>query len=340
MRAITFPNFGEADVLRLAAVPMPQPRPGDLLVKVMAAGVNRADLLQRQGYYGSQSYGESETLGLELAGEVVAVGSDVTDVQPGERVMAIVGGGAYAEYARVDRGMAVRIPDDLGYVEAAAVMESFVTAWEAVAHLGGARRGIAVLIHAAAGGVGSAAVEIARALGARVFATANAERRADVIGLGAEAVFDYRSEDFEEGVRDATGGCGVELIVDFVGGDYLARNLRTLAPGGRLVQVGLLGGQDSTAIPLALVLHNHLSLIGTVMKSRSREEKRAMVRRFAEEALPMFADGRLKPIVGKVFPLSETADAHRCMEAGGGFGKIVLKVSREPQDETFDVDVG
>lgn len=326
MKAITYADFGGADVLRLAEVPMPQPRPTDLLVKVMAAGVNRADLLQRQGRYGRQHYGESELLGLEVAGEVVAAGSAVTDMRPGDRVMAIVGGGAYAEYARVDRDMAVRIPEPLAYVAAAAVMESFVTAWEAVVHLGGAEKGMAVLIHAAAGGVGSAAVEIAHALGARVFATANAARRPDVLRLGAEIAFDYRSEDFEQGTRDSTQGRGVDVIVDFVGGDYLSRNLRSLAPGGRLVQVGLLGGKDSAEIPLGLVLHNHLRLIGTVMKSRSSEEKRAMVRRFAEGALPLFADGKLKPIVGKVFPLAEAADAHRFMEAGGGLGKIVLQV--------------
>lgn len=327
MKAIVFDEFGDADVLRLAEAPMPEPRPGDLLVRVMAAGVNRADLLQRRGYYGRPSYGESDLLGLEVAGEVVAVGSAVTDISPGERVMAIVGGGAYAEYARVDRGMAVRIPDDLGYVAAAATMESFVTAWEAVVHLGAAAKGLAVLVHAAAGGVGSAGVEIAHALGARVFATANAQQRANVLSLGAEAVFDYRSEDFEQGVRDATGGRGVDVVVDFVGGDYLARNLRSLAPGGRLVQVGLLGGQDSTTIPLAVLLHKHLRLIGTVMKSRMPEEKRAMVRRFVDGALPMFGDGRLRPLVGKVFPLSEAAEAHRWMEAGGGFGKIVLSVA-------------
>lgn len=327
MKAVVFDDFGEADVLRLAEVPMPEARPGDLLVKVHATGVNRADLLQRQGYYGRQSYGDSDLLGLEVAGEVLAVGADVTDIRPGERVMGIVGGGAYAEFARVDRAMAVRIPEDLDYVAAAAVMESFVTAWEAAVHLGETARAMAVLIHAAAGGVGSAGVQIAHALGARVFATANAERRAEVMALGAEAVFDYRSEDFEEGVRDATGGHGVDVIVDFVGGDYLARNLRSLAPGGRLVQVGLLSGQDTASIPLLVLLHNHLRLIGTVMKSRTVEEKRAMVQRFAEGALPMFADGRLKPLVGKVFPLAQAAEAHRAMEAGGGLGKIVLNVT-------------
>ncbi|WP_371347234.1 NAD(P)H-quinone oxidoreductase [Ancylobacter sp. IITR112] len=327
MKAITFDDFGAADVLRLTDAPIPEVRPGDVLVKVHAAGVNRADLLQRQGYYGHQRDGDSDLLGLEVAGEVAAFGTDVTDIRPGERVMGIVGGGAYAEYARVDRAMAVRIPDNLDFAEAAAVMESFVTGWEAAVHLGETASGTAVLIHAAAGGVGSAAVEIAHALGARVFATANVERRADVLALGAEAVFDYRSEDFEQGVRSATGGRGVDVIVDFVGGDYLARNLRSLAPGGRLVQVGLLGGQDSASIPLSLLLHNHLRLIGTVMKSRTVEEKRAMVRRFAEGALPMFTEGRLKPLVGKVFTLAQAAEAHRAMEAGGGFGKIVLKVT-------------
>jgi NADPH2:quinone reductase len=324
MKAVVFDRFGAADVLRLADAPMPQLRPGDLLVKVMAAGVNRADLLQREGYYGSRSYGESDLLGLELAGEVVATGSEVGDMQPADRVMAIVGGGAYAGYARVDRGMAVKVPPGLNMVAAAAVMESFVSAWEAVAHLGEAGAGESVLIHAAAGGIGSAAVQIARALGARVFATAAATQHGEVTALGAEAVFDYRTEDFEQGVRAATGGRGVDVIVDFVGGDYLARNLRSLAPGGRLVQVGLLSGQDETAIPLALLLHNHLRLIGTVMKSRTVEEKRAMVRRFADSALPMLMDGRLKPLVGRIFALEEAAAAHRFMEAGGGFGKIVL----------------
>lgn len=327
MKAIVYEQFGTADVLHLADVAMPELRPGDILVKVWAAGVNRADLLQREGYYGSQSYGESSLLGLELAGEVVAVGRDVTDMQPGERVMAIVGGGAYAAYARVDRNMAVRIPDALSYIEAAAVMESFVTAWEAVVHLGGAGAGRNILIHAAAGGVGSTGVQIAHALGARVFATATETRRPDVEALGAQTVFDYRSEDFEQGVKDAPGGTGVDIIIDFVGGAYLARNLRSLVPGGRLIQVGLLSGEDDAKIPLSLLLHNHLKIIGTVMKSRSLQEKRSMVQRFADGALPLFCDGRLKPLVGKVFPLEAASQAHQYMEAGNGFGKTVLRVA-------------
>lgn len=326
MKAIVFDQFGKADVLRLADVPLPEIRSTDLLVKVKAVGVNRADILQREGYYGSQTYGESDLLGLELSGEVIAIGDAVDDIKVGDRIMAIVGGGAYAEFARVDRAMAVKIPDELAFVDAAAVMESFVTAWEALVHLGVLKADTAVLVHAAAGGIGSAAVQIAHAFNARVFATATSHRKSEVEALGAQTVFDYSSEDFEQGVRLLTDGRGVDIIVDFVGGDYLPRNLRSLKPGGRLIQVGLLSGKDNAEIPLGLLLHNHLRLIGTVMKSRSSSEKRAMIMRFAKDGVPLFASGILRPVIGKTFRLSEAADAHRYMEAGGGFGKTVLTV--------------
>jgi NADPH2:quinone reductase len=189
-------------------------------------------------------------LGLELSGEVIAVGDEVSDSSVGDRVMAIVGGGAYAEFARVDRAMAVKLPDELSFAEAAAVMESFVTAWEALVHLGELQSNNAVLIHAA------------------VFATAASHRKTEVQDLGAHTVFDYSSEDFEQGIRLLTDG----RDTDIVDGEYLARNLRSLKPGGRLIQVGLLSGQDNADMPLGLLLHNHLRLIGTVMKSRSLEE--------------------------------------------------------------------
>lgn len=323
MKAIVFDDFGSADVLRLADVPIPEVRPDDLLVKVMAAGVNRADLLQREGVYGAQTYGDSDILGLEVAGEVTAVGNEVTGFAVGDRVMGIVGGGAYAQYARVDGGMATAIPTGLSFMEAAAVMESFVTGWEALAHLGQIAKSETVLIHAAAGGIGSAAVQLAKAAGATVLATASAGNIENVFSLGADAVFDYRRMDFEAEVVDATASRGVDLIIDFVGGSYLARNIRSLAPGGRLVQVGLLGRDDNAKIPLGTVLHNHLQLLGTVMKSRSRSEKRAMICRFRDDVLPMMGK-ELQPVVGALYPLSATSDAHRRMEAGGVFGKIVL----------------
>jgi NADPH2:quinone reductase len=323
MKAIMFDDFGNADVLRLGEAPMPDVRPDDLLVKVIAAGVNRADVLQREGVYGSQSYGDSTILGLEVAGEVIAIGDGVTGFSVGDRVMGIVGGGAYAQYARLDHGMAAAIPAGMSFTDAAAVMESFVTAWEALSNLGRVAKDETVLVHAAAGGMGSAAVQLAKAAGATVLATASASNIANVQTLGAYTVFDYRQVDFEAEIIDVTASRGVDLIIDFVGGSYLARNIRSLAPGGRLVQVGLLGRDDNAIIPLDIVLHNHLQLMGTVMKSRSRSEKRAMIGRFKKQVLPRVGH-ELKPVIGATYPLTDVSDAHRRMEAGGLLGKIVI----------------
>lgn len=326
MKAIVFDQFGAEDVLRLGDVPEPELRPGDLLVRVAAVGVNRADLQQRAGAYGRQNFGDSDLMGLEIAGEVVAVGGEVQGFAPGDRVMGIVGGGAYAEFARIDHGMAVHVPAGVSDVEAGAMMESFVTAYEAVAHLAGVDAGRTVLIHAAAGGVGSACVQLAAALGATVHATASAVIANAVREIGAAHVFDYRNDDFAAGILDLTGGTGIDAVVDFIGGDYLARNLRVLKPGGCLVQVGIMSPHKDTMIPLNLVLLRHLKIVGTVMKSRTTAEKRAMTRRFADHALPLFASGKLRPIISAVYPLAEAAEAHRAMQQGGGFGKIVLEV--------------
>jgi len=326
VRAIVQDRFGPAEVLRLAEQPIPDTRPSDLLVRVRAVGVNRADILQREGAYAGQHFGESALLGLELAGEVIAVGADVTGIAPGDHVMAIVGGGAYAEYARVDYEMAVKLPEGLSFVEAAAVMEAFVTAVEAVHHLAGLRAGQSVLVHAAAGGIGSACVQVAAALGANVLATAGAARLGGVRAIGAQRVFDHRADDWETGVSAASAGAGVDAVIDFVGGAYLAPNLRSLRPGGTLVQVGILSGAPDATIPLNLLLHNHLRLSGTVMKSRDPAEKRSMIERFAALALPLLAAGRLKPLIHAALSLDKAVDAHRLMDAGGGFGKIILTI--------------
>lgn len=324
MKGVVFEEFGQPDVLRLAEVPMPELRPSDLLVRVKAAGVNRADLLQRQGFYGRQNFGDSPLLGLELAGEVVEIGAEVSDFVIGDRVMAITGGGAYAEYARVDHAMALRIPESLGFIDASAIMESFVTAYEVAGHLAAVSPGQAVLVTAAAGGVGSAVVQVAQSLGGRVMATANAARRSDVLSLGADLVVDYRAGDHSEAISSFTEGRGLDVVIDFIGGDTFARNLQSLRAGGTLVQVGLMAGAAPTEIPLDLLLHNHLKVIGTVMKSRETAAKRAMIQRFATHALPLFDADRLRPLVSETFAMAEVAQAHQSMERGGGFGKIVL----------------
>lgn len=325
MKAITFNEFGDADVLKLADVPAPELRPDDLLVRVHAAGVNRADLTHRRGGYGRPNFGDSTIMGLEIAGEVLEVGAAVEGYQVGDRVMGVVGGGAYAEIARIDWRMAMPIPEQLDYVHAAAIPEVFVTAHEALMHLGRLKQGDSVLIHAAAGGVGSAAVQLAYATGATVFATTEATKLERVVQLGAEHVIDYRTQDFAAVVAQKTEGRGVDVVIDFVGEPYFERNIASLANGGRLVQVGILGGGGRVHVDLETILYRHIQIIGTVMKSRAQQEKHAMVRRFREHWLNRFTGGRrLEPVVDSTFALEHAADAHRRMESSANVGKIIL----------------
>ncbi|WP_448095739.1 NAD(P)H-quinone oxidoreductase [Luteibacter yeojuensis] len=325
MKAIDFSVFGEADVLTLVDAPDPVVRATDLLVKVFAAGVNRADLLLRTGHYGRPDFGDSNLVGLEIAGEVVATGADVVGFKVGDRVMGITGGGAYAELARIDYRMAMPVPDGLDYVHAAAIPEVFVTAHEALINLGRLQASDSVLIHAAAGGVGSAAVQLARATGARIFATTEAEKAERVRALGADVVIDYKNEDFAEVIEEETDGAGVNVIVDFVGAPYFERNIQSLGYGGRLVQVGLLAGGKGATIDLERVLYRHLQILGTVMKSREQPVKHGMVARFRDFWLDHFASGHLVPVIDSVFPLSDAAGAHRRMETNDSVGKIILK---------------
>ncbi|WP_035358983.1 NAD(P)H-quinone oxidoreductase [Edaphobacter aggregans] len=327
MRAIRFEGAGGPEVIKLVEEAQPTLRPHDLLVRVKAAGINRADIIQRQGYYGENpDFGDSLLPGLEIAGEVVETGPAVMGFRPGDRVMAIVGGGGYAEYARVDYRMAMCVPSRLTYPEAAAVPEVFVTAHEALLHLGELAPGGWALIHAAAGGVGSAAVQLAHALGARsVFTASGQDRIQRVHEVGGTVGVDYKNQDFLAVALEATGGRGVDVVVDFIGGSYLDRNLRALVPGGRLVQVGLLDGEDAR-LPFGLIIHNHLRIIGTVMKSRSFEDKQAMTTRFRDRWLESFAQGQLVPLVARTFPLGQAAEAHLSMEASGNVGKVVLTI--------------
>ncbi|AJK50958.1 NAD(P)H-quinone oxidoreductase [Burkholderia plantarii] len=325
MKAIVFPSFGDAGVLELAELPAPETRPTDLLVRVHAAGVNRADLTHRRGGYGRPDFGDSTLMGLEIAGEVIETGRDTAGFAVGDRVMGVVGGGAYAEVARIDYRMAMPVPAALDYIHAAAIPEVFVTAHEALLHLGRLQRGDSVLIHAAAGGVGSAAVQLAYATGAKVFATADAGKRERVEQLGADLAIDYRAHDFAEVIAHETGGRGVDVVIDFIGAPYFARNLAALADGGRLVQVGILGGGGEVGVALETILYRHLQILGTVMKSRPQAEKHAMVRRFREHWLARFSGGAsLEPVVDSTFPLARAADAHRRMESAANVGKIIL----------------
>lgn len=331
MKAITIEEFGHPDVLKLSHVPDPLVRPADLLVRVYAAGVNRADLTHRTGGYGRPDFGDSPIIGLEIAGEVIEKGNAVVGFEVGDRVMGVVGGGAYAELARIDYRMAMPIPAQLDYVHAAAIPEVFVTAHEALMHLARLKPGDSVLIHAAAGGVGSAAVQLAYATGATVYATTDGSKLSRVEHLGADVAIDYKNSDFAEVIARKTDGRGVDVIIDFVGEPYFARNLASLANGGRLIQVGILGGGGKVALELEHILYRHLQIIGTVMKSRTPPEKHDMIKRFREHWLERFEGGGcLEPVVDSTFPLSRAADAHRRMESSENVGKIILTM--QPAD--------
>lgn len=326
MKAITFDRFGEAGVLKLNTVPEPVLRPDDLLVRTRAAGVNRADLTHRRGGYGRPDFGDSTIMGLEIAGDVIAVGERVTGYAVGDRVMGIVGGGAYAEIARIDYRMAMPVPENISYVEAAAIAEVFVTAHEALIHLGRLQPGETVLIHAGAGGVGGAAVQLARAAGAKVIVTARASAHELVQRLGAHHAIDYTHEDFASVVVTLTADRGVDVILDFIGAPYFERNINALNFGGRLVQVGIMGGIDAAKIPLDRLLYRHLHIMGTVMKSRTQQVKHEMTRRFRERWLTHFSRGELLPTIDSVYPLADAAAAQQRMEDGLNVGKIVLTI--------------
>ncbi len=318
---------GGPEVLAMGEVERPAPGKGQLLVRVRASALNRADTLQRRGAYPPPP-GESDILGLELAGEVEALGEGVEESEfcKGGRVFGLVGGGGYAEYALIDGEMAIPIPEGWSFAQAAAVPEVFFTANETVFVLGGLQEGESVLIHAGGSGVGTAAIQMASLIGARVFFTAGSEEKiAKAKALGAEEGINYKSHDFAEEIKRLTDGQGVDVVEDFLGASYLARNLSVLNAGGRLVLVALMGGAK-TEIDLGLVLRKRLQIFGSVMRSRSLADKRAITRRFRERWLPPLADGRIKPIIDSVYPLDRVREAHEAMEANRNFGKIILEV--------------
>jgi NADPH2:quinone reductase len=327
MTAIHCDGFGGPEVLRAHDMAVPAPGPGEMLVAVAAAGVNRPDVLQRQGNY-TPPPGASAIPGLEIAGTVVALGAGATRFAIGDPVCALLAGGGYAAYVAVPEPQCLPVPKGLSMVEAAAVPETFFTVWFNVFERGGLRAGESILIHGGASGIGTTAIALAHALGARVFATASgAEKRRACEALGAERCVDYTTEDFVAVVREATNGAGVDVILDIVGGEYVARNLDLLGMDGRLIQIGMLGGPNAT-IALGPILRKRLSLTGSMMRSRTVEEKGRVADSLFEHVWPLLESGRVKPLIDRTFPLADAAGAHRRMEASTHIGKIVLEVER------------
>ena len=322
MKAITFATYGGPDVLRLEDVAEPVPTPDDLLVRVRASALNRADTMQRRGHYPPPP-GESDILGLELAGEVEAVGANALGFKPGDRVFGLVGGGGYAEKACIDHRMAMPIPPGWDFVKAAAVPEVFFTANETLFTLGRLDAGETVLIHAGASGVGTAGIQMARQTGARVLVTVGSEEKvARTEALGAEAAINYKTTDFAERVLELTDG-GVDLVQDFIGAAYWQNNLKCLKTAGRLVLVGLMGGAKVEA-DIGLIMRKRLQVIGSVIRSQPMENKIAITERFRSRWLPELENGRLQPLIDSSFPLAEAAAAHQYMEDNRNVGKIML----------------
>jgi len=323
MRAVVCRGAGGPEVLAIAEVPDPEPGPGELLVSVRAAALNRADVMQRAGSY-QPPPGVSPILGVEIAGEVVGMGERVAGRALGERVCGIVGGGGYAELCPLDAGMAIEIPGGWSFAEAAAVPEVFMTADTTLFELGRLAAGQTVLVHAGGSGVGTACVQLARAAGATAVVTAgSAGKIARAIELGAAAGWNYKEVDFVAAVLDWSGGAGVDVVEDFVGGPYLPRNLAVLKDEGRLVLVGDLAGEPATVDVLPIILRR-LQILGSAMRPLPIEGKRAIARRFRERWLPKLLSGDLHPVVDRVFPVQDVVAAHAYMEANRNFGKVLL----------------
>lgn len=323
MKVITLPRHGGPEVLTIAEVAKPEPGPEQILVRVRAVGVNRADCLQRQGLY-PMPPGIGDIPGLELAGEVEAVGRGAGDHAVGDRVLGLVAEGAYAEYAVMDRGLAVPLPDSWGFVEGASVIEAFATANETLFGLAELQAGESVLVHAGGSGVGTAAVQMARHAGATVYFTAGSQRKIDrVVELGGHAGFNYRTHDFVEEVFRATRGDGVDVIEDFVGADYLMRNISLLRERGRLVLIGILGGAVGS-FDIRPMFRKRLRILGFTLRAQTLDDKRAVVRRFRQDWLPLLASGTITPVIHATVPFAEVRRAHEIMEANENLGKVVL----------------
>lgn len=325
MRAVVLKGHGGPEVLVLAEVPDPVPGPEDLLVDVAATALNRADLLQRMGLYPDPTNPAVEIPGMEFAGTVAACGARVTMWSPGDRVMGIVPGGAYAERLVTHERLAMKVPDGMDLTDAAAIPEVFITAWDALVVQGGLTSGRWAMVHAGASGVGTAAIQICRAIGARVIVTCSAGKTGACLGLGASAAVDYADADFVAVAGEMTGGAGVDVVLDVVGGEYLERNIAALAVRGRIIQVGVMAGRPGPFNP-GLLLAKRASITGTTLRSRPLEEKIAVSRRFAAEMLPLLDAGAMRPVVDSVYPLERIAEAQARMAANANTGKIVVTV--------------
>jgi NADPH:quinone reductase len=316
---------GGPEQLKPGVRPIPQPGDGEVLVRVEAAGVNRPDVMQRQGRYPPPA-GASDLPGLEIAGEIVALGPHVSGLSVGEKVTSLLPGGGYAGYAVAAAPLCMPIPDGLSMVEAAAIPETYLTVWTNLFERGGCKAGDRVLIHGGTSGIGTTAIQLANAWGAHVYATAGSESKARACEkFGAVRGIDYKSEDFVEVIRADTKGYGIDITLDMVAGSYVQRNLDIAAVEGRVVTISLLGGSRAE-INMGMVLQKRLTLTGSTLRARSVAQKAAVADDVRRHVWPLLAAGRARPVIYQTFPLAQASDAHRLMETSTHIGKIVLTV--------------
>ncbi len=317
---------GGPEVLTATERPDPAPGAGEVLIRVAAAGVNRPDVMQRRGSYPPPP-GASDLPGLEVAGEIARLGDGVREWQVGDRVCALVAGGGYATLCVAPAPQCLPIPANLDAVSAAAIPETFVTVWTNVFERGRLKAGEDALFHGGSSGIGTTAIQIARARGSRVFVTAGSDQKCRACeALGAAHAINYKTRDFVEAVRELTNGRGVDVILDIIAGSYVGRNLSALAVDGRLVQIGLQSGEATVSVDLWRILSRRLTLTGSTLRPRSIGEKAQIARALRREVWPLLESGEVKPVIFKTFPLREAAAAHRVMEASEHIGKIVLTV--------------
>jgi NADPH2:quinone reductase len=327
MRAVVISKPGDPDVLEIRDVPTPLPARGEVRVRVRATAVNRADILQRLGRYKVPADAPADIPGIEVAGEVDAIGEGVSELAVGDRVFGLVGGGGYAEAVVAHARTFARLPPSLSFVEGAAVPEAFITAWDAMVVQASLASGETVLVHAAGSGVGTAAIQIALAIGAQPIGTSRSpEKLVRTRELGLEQSIVVRDAAFAEEVRAQTGSRGADVVLELVGGAYLAEDLACLAPQGRIVVVGLLQGAR-TEIDLGVLMQKRARVYGTMLRTRPLEEKILATRALDRNLVPLFARGKLRPVIDRVLPLADAPLAHRLIERGESFGKIVLQVT-------------
>jgi len=325
MRAVVVPQPGDAKVLTLAERPEPVPAEHEVRIRVTAAGLNGADLSQRRGFYPSPP-GAPEWPGLEVSGIVDAVGADVQEWRVGDRVCALLSGGGYAEYATVDRGLVLPVPDGVDLVEAAGLPEVAATVWSNVFGLGRLSAGEALLVHGGSSGIGTMAIQLGHAFGAQVIATAGSDDKAAFCReIGADAAVNYATQDFVEAARAFTDGRGVDVVLDIVGGAYIARDLDALATGGRILCIAT-RDRAPASVDMGLLMRKRASLFGTTLRARPLPERVAIIAAVREHVWPLLAEGRIHPVIDSVFPLEDAPAAHRRMESSSHRGKILLRV--------------